>query len=164
MDLPAVTPEMLKQLSTPQNNLSSYSSCLCGKQLNVTESTRPWYSGIVNYPELMCLECRVEFENMPRIVCVGCKSLMGFMTPGRQKTGFVFERMRHYHIADCPKCNSAAVSTPILEHERFCRDGRIPTRRNLDLVEEIQQKHLNASKEADNLRSEFEKDSHRNDH
>lgn len=130
--------------------------CVCGKLLKVIETTSRWYSGIVNYDETLCRDCRKEFEDKPRIICLGCKTLQGFMEPQRAKTGFVFERRKHYHIEKCPKCEPLISATPILEHELFCRERKIVTVKDLDLVQDIEQKTLQGKREADKLRRELQ--------
>ena len=162
-----LTPEQLEALrQAPQEIASSpYSACLCGKLLNVTEWSRKWHSGRwkgtecllhgINYTDLLCLDCRKEFKAWPRIVCIGCRSLMGFYKPGKQSTGFAFERDRHYHILDCPKCNPKSRSTSVVEHEQFCKMNGVPTTANLDLLQEIEQKVLQAERAAGKMREEF---------
>jgi len=129
--------------------------CLCGELLTVNEHTTRWYSGLVNYDETLCADCRKEFSDMSRIVCLGCKTLQGFMKPQTAKTGFKFEGRRHYHIAKCPRCAPQSSATPVLEHENFCRARKIVTVRDLDLVQEIEQKTLSGLKQADKLRKEL---------
>jgi hypothetical protein len=161
-----LTQDQLEQLKKPQIVGTPWAECLCRKLLNVITWQRKWHSGRwvngkeiepgVNYTDLLCEDCRKEFHNWPRIVCLGCRRLMGFYRPGKQSTGFVFEMGRHYHILDCPRCNPTRRSTPVLEHEKFCRDNGIPTKTNKDLLQEIEQKVLHAEAEAAKLRAEFE--------
>lgn len=111
-----LTPEMLETLrrvsaeSPSALKLTRYEPCLCGKLLDVLAWERKWHSGRfknnklvtngINYTDLLCEDCRKEFNRWPRIVCLGCRSLMGFYKPGKQSTGFTFENDRHYHILD----------------------------------------------------------------
>lgn len=164
-----LTPELLERLrSIPRDSSLTFASmepCLCGKVVDVAECTQRWHSGRfaagrqlspgINYTDLLCADCRKEFAGMPRIVCLGCRSLMGFYKPGRQSTGFEFERNRHYHIAECPRCNPEVRSTPVIEHEDFCRANRVETVVANDLLQEIEQKRLQAEVEAARLREEF---------
>jgi len=163
-----LTPDQLEALRSSERvvSVTPFSACLCGKLLNVLEYQRKWHSGRwakgkclepgINYTDLLCEDCSKEFKGWPRIVCVGCRSLMGFFKPGRQATGFVFERDRHYHILDCPKCNPDVRATPVLEHEQFCKVNNIKTETNHDLLQEIEQKILQAESEAAKLRAEFQ--------
>lgn len=150
--------------------LTRYDPCLCGKLLDVVEWERKWHSGRfvggkmispgINYTDLVCEDCRKQFAHWPRIVCLGCRSLMGFYKPGRQATGFEFEKDRHYHILECPRCNPNSRSTPVLEHEKFCKDRGIKTTTNYDLLQEIEQKILQAEAAAAKLRAEYEASKH----
>jgi len=168
----ALTPDDLEALRKSEEGTSGivmthYEPCLCGKLLDVLAWQRKWHSGRfrggkmispgINYTDLVCEDCRKNFVNWPRIVCLGCRSLMGFYKPGRQATGFVFENDRHYHIAACPRCKPSERSTPVLEHEQFCREiGRKPVV-NHDLLQEIEQKTLRAEQAAATLRAEYER-------
>lgn len=164
-----LTPELMETLrQIPQSTIAvtRMGTCLCGKLLDIAQWERKWHSGRwyqgkqvapgINYAALLCADCEKEFRGAPRIVCLGCKALMGFYKHGRQQTGFVFEKNRHYHIVDCPKCNTERNSTPVIEHEKFCRDHGIKTTTNHDLLQEIEQKILQGEREAAKLRLEFE--------
>lgn len=161
--------ELLRQAEAKQHYTvapTRYEPCLCGKLLDVLQWERKWHSGRfskgaqvapgVNYTDLICADCRKEFNSWPRIVCLGCRRLMGFYKPGRQSTGFVFENDRHYHIADCPRCNPAAKSTAVIEHDRFCLEQGVRVVVPSDLIQEIEQKRLQADKAAATLREEYE--------
>lgn len=164
-----LTPEALAALRMARSGetlaMTQYGECLCGKLLPAVEHTKKWHSGRwdagkqltpgVNYTALLCSDCEKEFRTWPRIVCLTCRSLMGFYKPGRQSTGFEFEKGRHYHILDCPRCTPARVSTPVLEHERFCAANKIPTQTPHDLLQEIEIKILQGEKEAAKLRAAF---------
>ena len=132
-----------------------HKTCLCGKFLRVDEHIQRWHSGVVNYDETLCDSCRKEFTDTARIVCLGCKRLQGFVKPGKERTGFEFVTKHHYHIAKCPQCAPSASSTPVLEHEQWCRHRKIPTKPNWDLVQEIEQKTLQGVRAADKLREEI---------
>lgn len=163
-----LTPEMLEALraSGSRAEANPFGPCLCGSLLEVRVWQRKFHSGRwhdgncvepgVNYTDLLCDDCRRQFKSYPRIVCLGCRSLMGFVTPGKEKTGFEFVRNRHYHIVECPRCNPHAVATAVLEHEKFCKERGIPTQTNYDLLQEIEQKTLQGKAAADKLRAEFD--------
>ena len=145
----------LKSLTDPVGELAKMRRCICEKMLTVNEHTTRWYSGIVNYDETLCGDCRRNFKGHARIVCLGCKSLQGFMKPQTAKTGFKFEADRHYHIEVCPRCRPDKYATQVLEHEQFCRARRVVTVANLDLIQEIEQKTLQGVAAADKLRQEI---------
>lgn len=153
-------------LGRPLVRPSSFEACICQK---VVEATAPnlkkYHSGLwrgdtqvlpgVNYWGLLCPDCRREFDGWPRLVCLGCRRLVGFIKPAVEKCGFKFERGKHYHIADCPQCNPARDATPILEYEQFLRDMKIPAKADADILQEIEQKKLQGVGEAAKLRAEF---------
>jgi hypothetical protein len=164
-----LTPEALEALRSAKTSeiaLTRYEPCLCGKLLDTTVWLKKWHSGRweggkqltpgINYTALLCEDCEKEFRDWPRIVCLSCRSLMGFYKYGRQATGFVFEKNRHYHIVDCPRCLPSRRSTPVLEHERFCAANKIKTMTPHDLLQEIEIKLLQAEREAARLRAAFE--------
>lgn len=164
-----LTPEMLEMMrregAARGVKVSRFSACVCGKLLDVTDWQRKFHSGRfykgkqiapgINYTDLLCEDCRREFAGWPRIVCLGCRDLMGFYKPGVQATGFEFERNRHYHILDCPKCNPRRPSTPVIEHEQFCKARGIKTLTDPDLVKEIETKILQAELAAEKFRAEI---------
>lgn len=167
-DFLKLTPETIEALRADKISslsLTRYEPCLCGKLLDIAIWAKKWHSGQwaggkqlspgINYTDLLCSDCQKEFKNWPRIVCLTCRSLMGFYKPGRQSTGFVFENSKHYHILDCPKCQPKRRSTPVLEHERFCLLNKIPTTTPHDLLQEIEIKILQSEKEAARLREAF---------
>jgi hypothetical protein len=147
--------EWRRAFTEQAGQLTALKRCLCGKMLQVTEHVRRWHSGVVNYDETLCGDCRKEFADKSRIVCLGCKSLQGFVSPTTEKTGFKFEGRKHYHIEKCPRCKPGIVATPVLEHESWCRHRRFPLKPNWDLVQEIEQKSLQGVKMADKLRAEI---------
>lgn len=161
-----ITPEMLEELRRQPVQVTPFAPCLCGKLLNVIDVQRKWHSGRwngdtqispgVNYTDLLCDDCRKEFDRWPRIVCLGCRRLMGFVKPGKESTGFEFEMDRHYHIENCPQCKPKVKATPVLEHEKFCRVNGIRTSTNQDLVQEIEQKTLQGEEQTAKMRAEFE--------
>jgi hypothetical protein len=131
-------------------------ACLCGKLIPVVGNTRPWHSGIVNYNECLCADCRKEFADFARIVCLGCKSLHVFLQPQKARTGFEFLAKTHYHIDRCSSCDAAATSAPVLEHLRYCRDQGKPTNVDVDIVQEAEQKILQGAAAAATMRAELQ--------
>lgn len=125
--------------------------CVCGKLLRVDELVVRRHSGVRNYAEALCLDCRQSFARHARVVCLRCDKLQGFLEPCTDKvTGFEMKPGGHYHIDGCPSC-SGKLRTPILEHEAFCKAMNIPTRVDLDLLQEVEQKNLQTETEADRL-------------
>lgn len=136
---------------SPSTKAETYLRCLCGKAVQQAGS-RKLHSGVVNYSELLCGDCRKDYAEMARIVCCQCKRLVGFVKPDIDRvTKFEFRRGAHYHVIGCPSC-AKTNKTPVVEHEQWCRVRGIPTVENLDLVQEIEQKRLRIERAADKLR------------
>jgi hypothetical protein len=152
-----ITDEMVKKFSLPptEDRMIKMRRCMCGRMLRADEDARRWYSGVVNYDEMLCDSCRKDYGDKARLVCLGCKSLQGFMDPQRAKTGFVFEGKKHYHLGRCISCAPDIKATAVLEHERWiCARGMV-SKVNLDLLQEIEQKTLQGVAEVDKLRQEI---------
>lgn len=146
----------VERMTSPTGTMVALKRCLCGAMLRVEHFRVRRYSGIVNYDETLCADCAAHFAHHPRVVCLACKSLQGFVEPYKDKvTGFAMLADRCYHIQPCPRCVDGIASTPVLEHVAHCRQNGIATRLDLDLLQEIEQKGLQGVVEADNLRAEF---------
>jgi hypothetical protein len=130
-------------------------ACICDKLLNATEHTLRRHSGVVNFEECLCPDCRKEFDGFVRVVCLGCKSLVALQKPDRLSTGFEFKRGGCVHVQKCPSCSPNITVLPVLEHIRFCRERGIPTNVDLDIVQEAEQKALQAQEEAAKMRAEL---------
>ncbi len=140
-------------LALPAGPAVAKQACLCDKLVDVVERSRLWHSGVVNYNECLCPDCRKEFEQHARIVCLGCKTLQMFIQPQRVKTGFVFKAQTHYHVEHCPSCRPGAVAAPVLEHLRFCREQGQPTNVDADIVQEAERKALQGDAAAAKMRA-----------
>lgn len=150
---------MLKVLDAvkPGDATVLHKKCLCSKLVPSVGNFVRRHSGVVNYDEILCPDCRREFQGFARVVCLRCKSLQGFMSPYRDKvTGFEMRGGQHYHIDGCPKCVNGVAATPILEHVRHCRARGVVTRQDLDILQEIEQKTLQGQREAATLRAELQ--------
>jgi len=137
-------------------NLTS-TACTCGKMIQLDPgSIRKWFSGQVNYIEILCGDCRKRYADLPRIVCMTCKELMAFMEPSKDpKSGFEMKSKHHYHINRCPRCAPEATSSPILEQDAWMAGIGMKTPTNQDLIQEIEQKRLQITKDCEKLSSTF---------
>ncbi len=136
--------------------LTEFKSCICGTQFKLTDlPAKRCYSGVVNYDERLCQDCQGHTKGLARIVCLGCRRLNLFIEPQRAKTGFEFKRDGHYHVRTCRHCDPESVSASVLEHEEFCRVQKIVTRRELDLVQEIEQRKLTFDRDKAKLEAEL---------
>lgn len=127
-----------------------YERCLCHKLVPISEC-RKLYSGVRNYVEILCPDCRNNLKDHARIVCLGCRRLTSFLPPQRHKSGFVFERGRHYHIRECCFCANQPVVTdagarvmacPVLELERFAKEQHLRTQPDPEIIRHAEQINL----------------------
>lgn len=130
--------------------------CLCEKLISSLDCLTMRYSGIVNFEECLCPSCTAEFSQFTRVVCLGCKSLAALQKPGKVKTGFEFKRGGCVHVANCPNCKDGLIALPVLEHLRFCLERGIPTEADKDIVQEVEQKDLQALRDTDKLRESIQ--------
>lgn len=130
-------------------------ACLCEKLLNEKEYARQCHSGIVNFTECLCDDCRKETKGFVRIVCLGCKTLMSLLPPQKVATGFEFKADTCAHVEKCQSCSPGLSAVPVLEHLRYCRERGIPTNVDQDIVQETEQKALQAQDEAAKLGAEL---------
>lgn len=108
--------------------------------------------GGVAYTAFLCQDCITNHADMSRIVCIKCLRLQGFITPQKTADGFEYVKRGHYHIDGCPRCVPGKFETPVIEHRWWLRQRGAAVKRDLDLVQEIEQKSLQAEKEVDNVR------------
>jgi hypothetical protein len=136
-----------------------FERCLCGtviprSELQMQHSGGP-NNGGVGYTSMLCKNCLDQYKDACRIVCVACLRLQGFVEPTRCPDGFFYEKGKHYHIRGCPQCKPNITHTKVLEHEAWLQANRIASKTNLDLVQEIEQKALQAQREYAKVRDEF---------
>lgn len=132
--------DALFQMLSQKVATEAVKSCVCGKMVSVAEFGKRWHSGIVNYSEVMCGDCRREIKTHARIVCLSCRTLQGFIPPQRHPSGFRFKADTHYHVDGCTRCKPGTFATPVLEVIAWCQDQRIPIVRDEDIVKEAEQK------------------------
>lgn len=131
-------------------------ACLCDKLLTESEHATHCHSGVVNFDECLCGDCRKEFQDFVRVVCLKCKTLMSLLKPQRATTGYVFVARSCVHVECCQTCAPGRTAFPVLEHLRFCRAQGRPTNVDEDIVQESEQKSLQAAREADKMRTELQ--------
>ena len=78
--------------------------CICKKPLYTTDIVPTW-TGQVHALNNVCKDCTKEASKLATLVCVACKQVVGRLTPHKDKTGFVFEAGKFYHIDFCGTCN-----------------------------------------------------------
>lgn len=138
---------------------TAYERCLCHKLVPL-DQCRKLYSGVRNYTEILCPDCRANLKDYARIVCLGCRRLTSFLPPQRHKCGFVFERGKHYHIRECCFCSPKTVAAdsrvpvlacPVLELEQYAKAQRFRTDVDKDIIRHAEQIRLPDSEEFANL-------------
>lgn len=137
--------------SKPEN-LRKFVRCVCGAELPEHRVVRLRYSGLVNFREAACDDCLDNHKEHARIVCAGCKRLVGFYPPVKHPSGFQFAPRSFYHTQECPAC-SDSYHTSILELERWVQGRGLKTRVEEDFVQEAEQKGLRNRQEIDKVRA-----------
>lgn len=150
--------DMLSKLSSegggPKTRMVS---CMCGDLIPEGEAMKTFYSGIVNYRLPVCDNCLPDFRKFFRVVCLGCKGLVGVdYAQQDSKTKFKFEAGKSYHVRECPACKEKCTHASVIEHERWCRERGIVTRQDFDRQKEAEEKYRQAEKMAAALRAEIE--------
>ena len=145
-----------KLLAAPSSPGVRKRACLCDKLLTAEDYTLICHSGVVNFGECLCPDCRKEFRDFVRVVCLKCKTLMSLLKPQRATTGYVFVARSFVHVECCQTCAPGRTAFPVLEHLRFCRSQGRPTNVDADIVQESEQKALQAAREADKMRTELQ--------
>jgi len=130
----------------------------CGNQLQGTSAIpKRRFSGVVNYDATLCPECEKGWVGYSRLVCVKCHRLVAFMKPRREPCGFTYKSEFSYHIRHCPTCQPTtpdgrpSPGASVMEYERYCRDQKVAIKPNEDLIQEIEQKSLQAESEANKV-------------
>ena len=91
------------------------------------------HTGIVG-PVVDCL-CRCchkehgpEFARLVRVVCAGCREVVAVVSPGKERSGFVWREGGYVHVAECPACtrNPELRESPIAEKLAFYKRNGIP--------------------------------------
>lgn len=133
-----------------------FERCVCGTVIP-RDQLQMQHSGEkgVSYTSMLCKSCLETYKDAARIVCRDCLRLQGFMEPMQCNDGFKYEAKQHYHIQGCPQCKPGLFRTPVLEHEAWLQMRRIAIKPNLDLVQEIEQKTLQAEREFRKVRAEL---------
>lgn len=101
------TKEDAEKMFGSSNVKEGFYKCIyCGKTHVPLSELQVLDTGIVKATNYICPECRKEFERMGvcPIVCIKCKNVVGYMSFGKTKSGFIMERGKPYHIEHCPQC------------------------------------------------------------
>lgn len=82
-------------------------------------------SGIVMVQEPLCKECAKTLKDQSKIACVTCREVVLWVDPHKEKTGFIFQPRKIYHIKSCPTCSDVTQSR-VLEKVVYYEKNKIP--------------------------------------
>lgn len=105
-------------------------TCLCGKKVPIT-SLEDLNTGVILTISNVCKDCRSGKKldrETARIICVRCKRVVARISPGKDKTGFSFEKNKSYHLTKCAFCEPGLTESPIIEkhvYDEMKRIGKI---------------------------------------
>lgn len=105
--------------------------CACGMLRDQAKMPRIPTTGVVKgVVSLICAGCPAERElaKHAKLVCAGCREVLGFVEPGKEKKGgFEWLPGRYYHVPNCPSCKGVGVkSSPVIEKIIFYKERGIP--------------------------------------
>jgi hypothetical protein len=73
-------------------------------------------------------DLRKDLKGLAKVACVQCREVVAFLSPGKDKDGFVIEPEKIYHIHYCPRCEpdkfrveGQAVVTELIEKTIFLK-------------------------------------------
>jgi hypothetical protein len=92
--------------------------CVCGKKLPV-QTLKTLWTGHTRVIKNLCQDCEHNSKLGSIVVCNGCKSIEGFLTPQIDKEGFVIEKNKVYHQMACPNCRPNLLKTTFVEKAVF---------------------------------------------
>lgn len=95
--------------------------CLCKHRKMVTDLPLIPTTGVVkDAVSIICPGCAKDTRDLARLICVGCREMVGLIKPHTDPEGFTFRGGRFYHVANCPKCSKEKVEkSPIIERLLF---------------------------------------------
>jgi len=104
--------------------------CACNKDVPC-ERAKLINTGYMHAIEPICEPCRPDFEGQARLVCVRCRSVIGWMDPQTDKHGFKIEPDKYYHVGECMVCDPNVVSSHIIEMALYYDEIGIPYEKKL---------------------------------
>lgn len=76
----------------------------CHQQFAVTEFIWHW-TGIIRARDLLCPLCAAQaLKDSCQLACLSCRTVVTRMQKFKDRTGFLFEAGKFYHLRDCPHC------------------------------------------------------------
>lgn len=94
----------------------------CSKLINALDIA-VFNSGVVPMVVLpLCKRCVSDFKGCARLVCYGCKTVVGWIEPHTDKDKFEFAKNSNYHIISCPSCKPGIDKADIVEKLIYLRN------------------------------------------
>lgn len=91
-------------------------------------------TGQMDAVEPVCQPCIRDFAGQARLVCVRCKSVIGWLPPQVDPHGFRIEADKCYHVRACAVCKKDLQKADIIEMMLYYDDQGIPYEKDeLDL-------------------------------
>jgi hypothetical protein len=94
-------PKTAAQWDLEQNQMD----CACGKKKIQLDEVRMFDTGYVKVCDNHCHDCLKDYKGLCPIVCIQCKKICAWLSPGQDKDGFKRVAGKAYHIDRCPECN-----------------------------------------------------------
>ena len=99
--------------------------CACNKDVPC-EMSKLVNTGYMDVIEPVCPPCRRDFDGQARLVCVRCRSVIGWMDPQTDKHGFKIERDKYYHVGECAVCKPGIEKADIIEMMVYYDENGVP--------------------------------------
>lgn len=99
--------------------------CACNKDVPCEEALLV-NTGHISAVEPVCAPCRVDYEGLARLVCVRCRSVIGWLKPQVDPHGFKIEPGKFYHVGECAVCKKNLPKADIIEMMVYYDEMGIP--------------------------------------
>jgi hypothetical protein len=103
--------------------------CACNK-LVPCERVAIVNTGHITAVDPVCPPCRNDFADQARLVCVRCRSVIGWLDPCVDPHGFRFDKKHFYHVGSCAVCKKGLTKSDIIEMMLYYEANGIPYEKN----------------------------------
>ena len=122
--------ELLQKLGRPPTVYSADMDptkvrCACNKDVPC-DKVQLVNTGQMSAVEPVCKPCRKDFKGQARIVCISCRSVIGWVEPQVDPHGFKLEPDHYYHVAVCGVCKKDLQKANIIEMMLYYDDIGVP--------------------------------------
>lgn len=112
-------------LTTDLDSDPSRVRCACNKNVPCDQVSLV-NTGYLTAVDPVCPPCKKDFADQARLVCVRCRSVIGWMDPGVDRHGFRFEKKHFYHVEACAVCKKGLTKADIIEMMLYYEANGIP--------------------------------------